>query len=278
VELPTRAAAEALAPRLGQPVVVELRPGAAGAIGTREVVQATDGHSFLAMTNGISTLPALQKDLGFDVLRDLKPITILSEAPMAIVVRADSPVVSLQDLLDRAAAAPGQLPYGSSGPGSITHVAWLLLQARARREFLHVPYRGAGQAVTALYSGEIGTYMGDLGLLLPHVRDGRFRALGVTSPSRHALLPGIPAVAEAAPGYAASIWFCLLGPAATPDAVVARLVEALAPLRQGSVLARRLAEGGGELLLDGPGPLAARMAADVPVYRDLLAATGVVAE
>ncbi len=197
VEPPARLIAEHLTARLGQPVVVELKPGAAGAIGAREVAGATDGHSFLFTTGGLAVLPALQRDPGLDVLRDLAPVTVVADMPMAIVVRADSPIADLPGLVAAARARPGGLAYGSSGSGSTTHLAWLLLQARTGLELLHVPYRGAGMAVNALYAGEIGVYMGDLGLLLPHVADGRFRMLAVTSAARLPLLPGAPAVAEA---------------------------------------------------------------------------------
>jgi tripartite-type tricarboxylate transporter receptor subunit TctC len=275
VEPPARLIAEHLTARLGQPVVVELKPGAAGAIGAREVAGATDGHSFLFTTGGLAVLPALQRDPGLDVLRDLAPVTVVADMPMAIVVRADSPIADLPGLVAAARARPGGLAYGSSGNGSTTHLAWLLLQARTGLELLHVPYRGAGMAVNALYAGEIGVYMGDLGLLLPHVADGRFRMLAVTSAARLPLLPGGPAVAEAVPGYAMSLWYCLLGPRGTPEEVVRRLMAEIAPLRDGSVLAQRVAANGGALPLDGPAPLAAKLREEMALWGEVLARAGI---
>lgn len=275
VEVPARLIAEQLTPRLGQPVVVDLKPGAAGAIGCREVAHATDGHTFLFMTGGIAVLPALQKDPGFDLFRDIVPISLVADTPMAIVVRADSPIRDAADMVARAKAKPGGISYGSSGNGSTTHLAWLLLQMKGDLEFLHVPYRGAGQAVNGLYTGEIDIYMGDLGLLLPHVRDGKFHLLAVTPAKRVPLVPEAPAVAEVIPGYAMSIWYMLGGPRGTPPEVAARLVAEIAPLREGSVLATRIAEGGGELMVTGPVPLAERLRAEAALWQEVLARAGI---
>lgn len=275
VEVPARLIADHLTPRLGQPVVVDLKPGAAGAIGCREVAHATDGHSFLFMTGGIAVLPALQKNPGFDLFQDIVPISLVADTPMAIVVRADSPIRDAAAMVARARAKPGGLSYGSSGNGSTTHLAWLLLQMRGALEFLHVPYRGAGQAVNGLYTGEIDLYMGDLGLLLPHVRDGKFRLLAVTPEARVPLVPDAPAVAEVVPGYAMSIWYLLGGPRGTPPEVAERLVAEIAPLREGSVLATRIAEGGGALLVTGPAPLSARIRAEAALWQEVLARAGI---
>ncbi len=276
VEPPARFMAAHLTERLGQPVTVDVKPGAAGSIGVRDVVHSTDGHSFLFMTNGLPIIPALQANPGFDLFRDLKPITLIADNPMCLVVKADSPVRSLPDLVARAKAAPGTVSYGSSGVGSITHLAWLLLESKAGVELLHVPYRGAGQAINAVYTGEIQVYIGDLGLLLPHVRDGRMRLLGVTSGQRLGMLPDAPAFAETLPGgYSLPIYYCLLGPAATPDAVVQRLLTEIAPLRTQGPLAERVAAGGGTMLLDGPGPLAERMRVETPLWKDVLGRAGI---
>ena len=275
VELPARLVAEQLTGRFGQPVVVELKPGAAGAIGCRDVVQATDGHSFLFMTGGLAVLPSLQRDLGFDIHRDLAPISLVAEMPMAVVVRADSPVRDIADLLTRARARPGGFSYGSSGNGSTTHLAWLLLQMRTGLEFLHVPYRGAGQAVNGLYTGEIDVYMGDLGLLLPHVREAKFRLLAVTTEAPVALLPGAPTIASLVGAYDMTLWYLLAGPRATPPEVVARFGAEMAPLREGSLLAQRVAEGGGTLPLTGPAPLEAKLRAEAGLWREVLAKAGI---
>ncbi|RYI81281.1 MAG: tripartite tricarboxylate transporter substrate binding protein [Acetobacteraceae bacterium] len=199
----------------------------------------------------------------------------VADTPMAIVVRADSPIRDAADMVARARAKPGGISYGSSVNGSTTHLAWLLLQMRGALEFLHVPYRGAGQAVNGLYTGEIDVYMGDLGLLLPHVREGKFRLLAVTPETRVPLVPEAPTVAEVIPGYAMSIWYMLGGPRGTPPEVAERLVAEIAPLRAGSVLATRIAEGGGALLVTGPAPLAERIKAEAALWQEVLARAGI---
>ncbi len=278
VEPPARLIAEHLSHQLGQPVVVEIKPGAAGAIGARDVAHNTDGHSFLFMTNGLPIIPALQRDPGYDLFRDLTPITLVADMPMCLVVKADSPIRDIPDMLARAKAAPGAMSYGSSGVGSITHLAWLLLADKGGLDLLHVPYRGAGQALTAVLAGDFSVYIGDLGLLLPHVQEGRMRMLGVTSAQRLAMLPETPALAEYLPGYDLPIYYCMVGPARTPPAVVQRLLAEMAPLKTTGPLAQRVAAAGGTMLLDGPAPLAERLRVETPLWREVLGKAGIMPE
>ena len=278
VEIPARFIAEHLAPKLGQAVIVEAKPGAGGALGIQSVVQANDPHTLLVTTSAVAVLPALLRDPGFDPLRDLVPITMVTEGAMVILARPDTPIRDLDDLLARAKAAPGRISYGSSGAGSTTHLGGALLCSMAGIELLHVPYRGAAQAVNALYAGDTELMVTGLGEAVPHLRDGRLRALAVTSAARVPLLPGVPAAAERVPDYAITIWYAMLGPRGTPPEVVARIAEAVAPLRDGSALAERMAASGIALLLDGPGPLAARLAREVPQWKRVAAAASIRAE
>lgn len=278
VEIPARFIAEHLAPKLGQAVIVEAKPGAGGALGIQSVVQANDPHTLLVTTSAVAVLPALMRDPGFDPLRDLTPITMVTDGAMVVLARPDTPIRDLDDLLARAKAAPGRISYGSSGAGSTTHLGGALLCSLAGIELLHVPYRGAAQAVNALYAGDTALMVTGLGEAVPHLREGRLRALAVTSAGRVPLLPEVPAAAERVPGYAMTIWYAMFGPRATPPAVVARIAEAVAPLRDGSALAERMAASGIELLLDGPGPLAARLAREVPQWKQVAAAANIRAE
>jgi len=275
VEVPARFIAEQIAPELGQPVIVEARPGAGGAIGIQAVVQANDPHLLLVTTSAVAILPALKRDPGFDPLSDLVPISLISDAPMVLLSRPDGPVRDLADLLARARAKPGGVSYASSGTGSTTHLGGALFCARAGIELLHVPYRGAAQAVNALYAGDTDLMVTGMGEGFQHLRDGRLRAICVTAPRRIAVLPEVPAAAEQVPGYAMSIWYAMLGPRATPPEVVRRLAAAMAPLREGSLLAQRFATSGIELMLDGPAPLAARLAAEVPQWKEVVQAAGI---
>jgi tripartite-type tricarboxylate transporter receptor subunit TctC len=278
VEVPARFLAEHLQGPLGHPVIVETRPGAGGAIGVRHVVQANDPHTLLFTTASVAIAPALMRNPGYDPLADLVPITTVTDAPLLFLTRADTPIRDLPDLLARARANPGRITYGSSGVGSTTHLAGALLAQRAGVELLHVPYRGVAQAVSALLAGDtdlmvIGTIEG-----LTQIRGGRARGVAVTTARRMALLPDVPAVAEAVPGYEMSIWYAMFGPRSTPPAVVERIMSLAAPLARGSALAQRMAEAGAALLLDGPAPLAERMRREVPLWREVAQAAGITAE
>jgi len=278
VEIPARYIAERIAPALGQPVIVEPKPGAGGALGIQAVVQANDPHVLLFTTSAVAVLPALMRDAGFDPLRDLTPISLISEAPMVLLVRPDSALGDLAGLLARARASPGAISFGSSGAGSTTHLAGALLAVSAGVEWLHVPYRGAAQAVTALYAGDTDLMVTGMGEAMPHLREGRLRALAVTGPARLPELPDVPAATEQVPGYAIAIWYALFGPRALPAAAVARLVALITPLREGSALAERQRGSGVSLLLTGPEALAARLAREVPQWQRLVARAGLRAE
>lgn len=275
VELPGRFLADRLTQTLGQPVLVETRPGAGGALGIQAVLQANDGHTLLFTTSSVVILPALMRDPGYDPIRDLVPITQISDAPMALVARVDWPVRDLRDFLQQAKARPGQFSFASSGAGSTTHLAGELLKVRAGIDILHVPYRGAGQAVNALYAGDTDLLVTGLIETLRHVREGRLRAIAVTGATRSPVLPDVPAIAELVPDYEISIWYGLFGPRGTPQPVVDRLAQELATQRTGTRLAEQMAASGAELLLDGPAPLAARVEREVPRWKELVASAGI---
>jgi len=276
VEVPARFIADHLSRRLGQPVVVEPRPGAGGAMGVLSVLQARDGHSFVLTTSSVATLPSMQRNPGFDPLQDLVPVTLVSETPMVILARPDWPVRDLAEFLRRARDGRGRpFTLASSGAGSTTHLAGELLKIRAGIELTHIPYRGSAQSVGGLLAGDTDLLMTGLIEGVPHIREGRLRAIAVTSPARSPALPDTPAIAEAVPGYALPIWYALLAPRGTPDAVVERLAREVAPLRTGSPLAARMEASGAALLLDGPGPLARRMAEEVALWKRVLPAAGI---
>ncbi len=275
VEVPARFLADRLTQTLGHPVLVEPRPGAGGARGGQAVVQSNDGHTLLFTTSSVVILPALMRDPGYDPFRDLVPISQITDAPMALVARADWPVRDLEDFLRQAKARPGHFSFGSSGAGSTTHLAGELLKVRAGIDILHVPYRGAGQAVNALYAGDTDLLVTGLIETQRHVREGRLRAIGVTSPRRSPILPDVPAIAELVPGFEISIWYAMFGPRGTPPDVVELLARELATQRSGTRLAEQMAASGTQLLLDGPEPLAARVAREVPQWKELVRSAGI---
>jgi tripartite-type tricarboxylate transporter receptor subunit TctC len=269
-DVPARFFVDHLTPRLGQPVVYESRAGGGGAVGIGHVAQATDGHSFLISSNSVATLPALRRDLGFDPVTDLLPVTLVNESPLVLAGRANGPA-SLAEYLARARSNPGRLTIGHSGVGSATHLAGALLMQRAGIELLHVPYRGAGQLVAALLAGDVDSFIADISLTLEHVRAGTLRVLGVTTEARAPALPEAPALGEQVPGYVVPFWFGLFAAKATPEEAVRRVLAELAPLAapEGE-LSRRMAQRGSRLLLTGPDPLATRLRAEIALWREVV--------
>ncbi len=278
VEIPARFIAEHLSPQLGQPVLVEPKPGAGGALGIQYVVSQNDPHTLLFTTSAVAILPAMMRSPGFDPLADLTPISLVTDAPMVLLAPAASPLQSLGQVLAFAREKPGSLSYGSSGAGSTTHLAGALLGVQAGVDLLHIPYRGAAQAVNALYAGDTNLMVTGTGEAMPHIREGRLRALCVTSATRSPMLPQVPAVAETLPGYAITIWYAMLGPRGMAPALVQRLAAAVAPLKRGSALAARAEASAQEVLLDGPAPLAARLAREVPLWKAVARQANITAE
>ncbi len=278
VEVPARFLADHLSRAFGQPVLVETRPGAGGSIGAREVVQTNDPHTLLVSTSGVAIAPALMRNPGYDPLADLVPITVISDAPMVIMTRPDHPIRDLADLIARAKARPDAITYGTSGVGSTTHMGGAVFSARAGIELLHIPYRGAAQATTALLAGDTDLLVAGTIEALPHLRDGRIRAIAITSGERIGVLPTVPSIAEAVPGFDLNIWYAMFGPRGTPAEVVSRIAREVAPLARGNVLATRMEESGAKLLLDGPARLAERMRLEVPLWREIAARGNIRAE
>ncbi len=275
VEIPGRFIAEHLSARLGQPFVVETRPGAGGAVGTKQVIAATDQHTLAMVTGAVAIQPAVQPDIGYDPVNDLQPISLVSEASMGFMVRPNSPFRDLPGLIAAAKAAPGRITYGSSGNGTTTHMAAALFGARAGISWQHVPYRGGGQLISGFLAGDVDVMSGDLATLLPHVREGRGVLLGVSAPERVPVVPDVPSIAEIVPGTGMTIWFALFAPRNFPADAAARLVAELAPLRSGSTLGERMAADGGRLLLSGPAELAERLRRELPLWRQVVAEAGI---
>jgi tripartite-type tricarboxylate transporter receptor subunit TctC len=273
-DVPGRFFVDALTPKLGQPMVFESRAGAGGLVGMQHVAQATDGHTFLITSTAVATLPALRRDLGFDPLTDLLPVTLVMQSPFTLVVRANGPA-SLREFLARARAEPNRLTFGSSGVGSSTHLTMAMLMQKAGVQLTHVPYRGSQLIMTALLAGDIDCYTGDVSIPLEHIRAGTARCIAVTTESRAPLLPDVPAAREEVPGFAVTLWYGLFAAKATPPEAIQRMLTELAPLRAPEgALARRLSETGAELLLTGPEPLAERLRAEIPQWRAAVEAAG----
>ncbi|MFT0545672.1 Bug family tripartite tricarboxylate transporter substrate binding protein [Allopusillimonas ginsengisoli] len=222
-----RAIAEPLSKDLGQPVVVENKPGAGGNIGTRYVSRAKpDGYTILLTINGpMVTAPALyKKTLGYDPLKDLAPISLIGTSPNVLVVPEALPVKNVQQFTALAKEKPGVLNYGTVGPGSSSHLGMAMLEHQAGIQLQQIPYQGFPQVITAIVAGDVQAGFMVPGIAMPQVTAGKVRALAVTSLEPSDVLPNIPTMsAEGYPGFESISWDALLAPAGTPDDIIARL-------------------------------------------------------
>jgi tripartite-type tricarboxylate transporter receptor subunit TctC len=221
-----RLMADWLQSRLGQPVVVENRPGAASNIATEALANAApDGYTIGSVTSANAINATVnRRTLTFDFLKSLAPVAGMSQGPSVLVVNPAVPSAhSLSAFIDYAKANPGKINFGSPGVGSTGHLAGQLFEAMAGVDLLHVPYRGAAPAMSDLISGQVQAVFDSMVSVLPHVRAGTVRALGVTSAARSPLLPGVPTIAETVPGYESVIWFGVGAPRGTPPQVIALL-------------------------------------------------------
>jgi tripartite-type tricarboxylate transporter receptor subunit TctC len=223
-DVAARFLAEPLQQALGQPVIVENRPGAGGTIGADQVAKAApDGHTLLLMSNTHTANETLLPNRPYVLLRDLAPVAFVNVAHHVLVVHPSLGVNSLAELIAYCKANPGKLDYASSGPGTPYHVAGEIFRAMAGIEITHIPFRGSNEARTALIAGQVPMMFDAIPTMAEQARGGRVRALATTGPRRSPLLPDAPTVAEALPGYEASIWLGVMAPAQTPAPIVEKL-------------------------------------------------------
>jgi tripartite-type tricarboxylate transporter receptor subunit TctC len=234
IDIAGRVIAQGLSQGLGQPVIVENRPGVAGTLGLETAAKSpADGYTLAMGTTGtLASAPSLYPSLGYDPGRSFAPISLLTNAPFLVVVHAGVPAQSLRELIEVARSRPGQLNFGSVGSGSPPHIAGEMFKVAAGVDLVHVPYKGLPPAVTDLVAGRTQLMFNQLAPFLPHLGDGKLRVLAVAAPGRAAQLPAVPTASEAGlPGYEVSIWSGLLAPSGTPSGVIARLnAEALKAL------------------------------------------------
>ena len=266
--------------RLGQPTVVENKPGAGGNIGVDYVAKSKpDGYTLLLAYDSLAIMPWLYKSLPFDVMRDLAPIGVGVFMPMIIPVATNVPAKTLPELIAWAKANPGKLSFGSPGTGTAQHLNFerLLVQTDAR--MVHVPYKGASQLMTDLLAGNlpVGGLVA-LSSIAPFVQQGKVRALAVGEPERVGQFKDLPTIAEAVPGFVANVWFGLMAPAGTPDAILTRLSQEMCAGLQQPDLRDRLTEMGYQIRPTTPAEMRQMMTTDHARWGPLVKSVGITPE
>jgi tripartite-type tricarboxylate transporter receptor subunit TctC len=208
-----------------QPAIVENRPGGGTLIGTDAVAKSPpDGYTLLGVAFPFGANPSLYRNLPYDTVKDFTPILFAGQTANLLVVRPSLPIHSVKDLIDAAKASPGKLTYGSTGTGSSNHLSMELFKSLAKVDILHVPYKGSAPMTTDLLGGHIDVAFDNTPNVLPHVKAGAMRAIGISSMTRSTLAPDVPTVAESGvPGYDVTVWFGIVGPAGMPSDVVSKL-------------------------------------------------------
>jgi len=277
-DVPARFAQQFLPPKLGQPVVIENRPGAAGAIGARAVASATpDGYTLMiGNTSTLAVLPAVSTSVGYDPVKDFTPIMKVTEGFQILVVHPDSPFKSVKDVVDYAKANPGKLNYASTGRGGLPHLAAELFMLRTGTKMTNVSYRSGGESNTAVLTKAVDLTFENVAILGALVRDGKLRALGVQNKSRTHVMPNVPTMAEAGvPDCEANTFFGLVAPARTPANIVAVLSKAMNEGMQQPEVQKRINALGTSATVGTPAEFAAYIAVQHKKWLDVGKAAGV---
>jgi len=261
-----------IAPRIGQPIVVDNRPGAAGSIGTEAVARAApDGYTILLHTSVIATDPTLKKNAAYDVKRDLAPITLAVTGPYLVVVNPALPVKNIAELIAYAKANPGKLFYGSAGQGSSGHLIGELFKSAAGIDMTHVPYKGGGPSITGLMGNEVQLLFDTLGGSRSLAESGKLRALAVTSPARSPVMPTVPTVSESGlKDFEAVYWLGIFAPARTPQPIVDKLYSQLKASLDDPAIKAKLLEQGNVAQALPPAEFAKVLDGDIARYRKVI--------
>lgn len=271
IDILARLMAPKMSEALGQPVVVENRPGANGLIATQGVATSDpDGHTILFGTTGnLAVNPVLYADR-VNLDRDFAPLSHVASLDFALVVNPSVPARSLPDLIDYARARPGQVNFGSSGNGGLPHLAGELLNARAGVRTVHVPYRGSAPAFTDLIGGQVQFLFDALAIAQPHIQSGRVRAIATTGPRPMAALPGVPTAASTIPGFEVVNWYGMSVRAGTPAPIIARLQQEVAASLRHADVADRAASLGLDLVASTPDAFAAFQRAEIQKWGEVI--------
>ncbi|MDR6536075.1 tripartite tricarboxylate transporter substrate binding protein [Variovorax soli] len=260
-----------LSARLGQPVVIDNRGGAGGAIGGELVARSpADGYTVMLDASNHAQNPALRSKMPFDTLRDFAPVSLLVKVPNILVVHPAAPIRSVKDLIAQAKARPGEINYASSGNGSSPHLAAELFDSMAKTRMTHVAYKGGGPALTDVMAGQVPVFFASLGSGLPYIQGGKLRPIAIGGRTRSAVLPEVPTIAESGlPGYEMYEWNALFVPAGTPAPVIERLSKEIAATLQDAEVRPRLEALGAEVIGSTPAELDAFRRAELAKWARL---------
>ncbi len=274
----SRIIAQRLSEALGQAVVVENRPGAAGAIGTEAVAKSpADGYTLtLGSSPTHAIAPSLNPALPYDPLRDFDAVTLVAVVPNVLVVNPALPVNSVRELIALAKSRPGTLNFASAGNGTSQHLSGELFKVMAAVDMVHVPYKGTAPALAELLAGQVQLTFDNIPALLPHIQSGKLRALAVTPAARSAALPNLPTIAEAGvAGYDASVWFGVFVPAGTPRPLILRLHGEIARALAAPDIKARMAAMGAEVSGIGPDAFREFWRKEIPKWAEVVKAAGI---
>jgi tripartite-type tricarboxylate transporter receptor subunit TctC len=276
-DIMARTIAQKLKDRFSQQVVVENRAGANGTIGAAAVAKsAPDGHALLLVQSGFVSNPILMRNLPYDQARDLAPVSNLASGPMVLVVNPSLLAKSVNELIEFARSRPRELNFGSPGTGSLSDLCAELFDALAGVKMTHVPYKGSGGALADVLAGRVPVYYMNLMLALPYLKDGRLRALGVTTSQRSPIAPEIPTIDEAGlPGYEMTTWYGLFVQGATPRGVVAKLQRELARILDQADMKERIAADGMTAIASTPEQFAQFLVRETAKYTRIIEAAGI---
>jgi tripartite-type tricarboxylate transporter receptor subunit TctC len=273
-----RALGEDLARRMGQPVVIDNRPGASQAIGAEATAKALpDGHTiFMGTQSGLVLNTIARKKLSYDPVRDLAPVSMLFTSPLYLVVHPSLPAASVKELVALARAKPGKLSFASIGNGTSQHLAGELLRTRAKVDLVHVPYKGSSPAMTDLLGGQVDMMFEGGVSSLPHVKSGKLRALATTGRKRTDAMPELPTMAESGVAeFDITVWFAMVAPAGTPRPIIERLNWEVGEVLRTRALKEKFSAAGIDIAPSTPEELGERIRADLPYYGKLMREAGI---
>jgi len=263
----SRVIAVPLSEALGQPVVVDNRPGAGGSVGAEIAARAEpDGHTLVTVSSSYAAAAAYHK-LPYDPVSGIQPIILIGTTGLVMIVHPSVPVKSVKELIDHAKANAGKLNYATVGTGSITHLSHEQLKLMAGIDIVHLPYKGGAPALTAVVAGEAQISMISMVPTLPHVRAGRLRAIGITGPRRTTLLPEAPPISETVPGFEVVHWYGIWGPKGLPGDVVTRWNEEVAKVLRTDEMKRQMQSEGLEAAGGPPAEFTTFIKRDVEKWR-----------